>query len=66
MSTAQDRNESFSNARMHFDDARSLIQLAERADNWDDNTMHALVRAASKEIDEASVWFYSDDRGGAS
>ena len=62
----QDRNESFSKTRRHFDDARSFIQLAERVDDWDDNAVFALVRAASKEIDEASVWFYGDDRGGAS
>ena len=66
MSTDQEKNESFSKARRHFDDARSFIQLAERTDNWDDNAIPALVRAASKEIDEASALFYSDDRGGAS
>ena len=60
----QDRNESFLNARTHFDDARSFIQAAERDDGWDANAVSALVRAASKEIDEASVWFYGDDRGG--
>ena len=65
----QDRNEGFSNARRHFDDARSLIQLAERVDDWDDNVVPALIRAAGNEIDEASAWFYSergDDQGGAS
>ena len=66
MSTAQEKNESCSKARRHFDDARSLIQLAERADNWDDNAIPALVRDASKEIDKASTRFYGDDQGGAS
>ena len=61
MSTAQEKNESLRKARRHFDDARSLIQLAERADNWDDNAMHALVRAASTEMDEASRYFYETD-----
>ena len=66
----QHNNESFLKARMHFDDARSFIQLAERVDDWDDNAVSALVRAASKEIDEASIWFYpehdDDHKGGAS
>ncbi len=63
-----DRNERFLKARRHFNDARSLIQLAERVDDWDDNAVFALVRAASKEMDEASTYFYKtdDDRGGAS
>ena len=47
MSTAQDKNESRQKARRHFDDARSFIQLAERVDDWDDNAIFALVRAAS-------------------
>ncbi len=55
-------------ARRHFDDARSLIQAAERLedDGWDSNDLSALIRAASKKMDEASAWFYSDARGGAS
>ena len=64
----QDRNESLSKARRHFDDARSLIQLAERVDDWDDNAAPALIRAAGNEMNEASNWFYperDDDRGGA-
>jgi len=55
-------------ALRHFDDARSFIQLAERVDNWDVNSVPALIRAASKEMDEASKWFYperGDDQGGA-
>lgn len=66
MSPAQDKNESCSKARRHFDDARSFIQLAERIDDWDPNSVPALIRAASKEMDEASVYFYSENRGGAS
>ncbi len=58
MSALQDKNESFSNARRHFDDARSLIQLAERVDDWDDNAVFALIRAASKEIDVAAEWLF--------
>ena len=60
MSTAQEKNESLSKARRHFDDARSFIQLAERIDDWDDNAIFALVRAASKEMDEASAYFYKE------
>ncbi len=60
MSTAQDKNESFSKARRHFDDARSFIQLAERVDDWDDNAVPALIRAAGNEIDKASDWFYPE------
>ena len=67
--TIHNKDESFSKALRHFDDARSLIQLAERVDDWDDNSVLALVRSASKEIEEASVWFYSqhddDGQGGA-
>ena len=61
----QGRNESFYRARRQFDDARSFIQLAERIDDWEPNAMHALVRAASREMDEASTYFYktNDDRG---
>ncbi len=65
----QDGNESFYRARRQFNDARSFIQLAERIDDWDPNAVPALVRAASKEIDKASVWFYPerrDGQGGAS
>ena len=53
-------------ALRHFNDARSFIQLAERVDDWDINSVPALIRAASKEMDEASVYFYSENRGGAS
>ena len=63
MTEATERNESFHEARRHFDDARSFIQAAERDDGWDPNAIPALVRAASKEIDKASVWFYPE--GGA-
>ena len=58
MTEAIERNESFSQARRHFNDARSLIQAAERDDGWDSNAVFALVRAASKKIDEASTCFY--------
>ena len=65
MSEAMERNKSFYKARRQFDDARSFIHLAKRLDdNWDPNAIPALVRAASKEIDKASVWFYPE--GGAS
>ena len=69
MSTAQEKNESLSKARRHVDDARSFIQLAERVDDWDDNAVPALIRAAGNEMDKASVWFYperGDGQGGAS
>ncbi len=68
-SSGESNRELLDKARRHFDDARSLIQLAERVDDWDDNAVLALIRAAGKEIDEASDWFYSergDDQGGAS
>ena len=54
----QDKNESFLKARRHFDDARSFIQAAETDDGCDTNAVSALVRGASKEMDEASTYFY--------
>ena len=55
-------------ALRHFDNARSFIQLAERVDDWDVNSVPALIRAAGNEMDEASKWFYperGDDQGRA-
>ncbi len=61
MTESMERNESFYKARRQFNDARSLIQAAERLedDGWDSAAVAALVRAASKEMDEASTYFYN-------